>query len=421
MSVQVTELPSGLRVVTDEMPYLETASLGVWVDAGSRHERAHEQGLSHLLEHMAFKGTRRRSAQAIAEEVEAAGGDLNAATGVEQTAYYAHLLASDAGLVVDILADILTDSTFAADELEREKGVILQEISAVEDTPDDLVFDIFNETAFPDQPIGRPILGTPDGVSAFDRSAIHGYLGEHYSAPRMVFGAAGGVEHARMVDEVARRFESVEAARDVPAVARASYVGGEHRRKRRLGQAHIVVGWEGLPYHHPDHYALQVFANAAGGGMSSRLFQEVRERRGLAYSIYSFNWAYADTGLFGFYAATAAADTAELMPVALDALAGATADLSEAEVQRAKAQMKVSLLAATESATSRSEQIARQLLAFGRIVSKEEMIDRVETLSVSDIRAAGARALRSAPTVSAVGPVAKVMTPDRIAARVGAG
>ncbi len=421
MSLEITTLSSGLRVVTDRMAHMETASLGVWVGAGSRHEASHEQGLSHLLEHMAFKGTRRRSARAIAEEIEAAGGDLNAATGVEQTAYYAHVLAADTGLALDILADILTESTFDRDELEREKGVILQEIGAVEDTPDDLVFDLFNATAFPEQPIGRAILGTPAGVAAFDRDSIGRYLANHYLGRGMIVGAAGAVDHARIVDEAGARFASLGAGHPGPLAASARYIGGDKRLKRRLEQAHIVVGWEGVPYTDPTHYALQVFANAVGGGMSSRLVREVRERRGLAYSIYTLPWAYSDTGRFGFYAATGARDIPDLMPVAIDALAAATEDLSEDEVRRAKAQMKVSLLAALESPTARSEQIARQLLAFDRVLSRDEMIDRVEALGLDDIKAAGRKALRTPPTVSAIGPVAKVLTPDRVAARIGGG
>ena len=401
------------------MVHVETASLGVWVAAGSRHEANDEQGLSHLLEHMAFKGTRRRSARAIAEEIESAGGDLNAATGVEQTAYYAHVLAADTGLAIDILADILTDSTFDREELEREKGVILQEIGAVEDTPDDLVFDLFNAAAYPEQPLGRAILGTPEGVSGFDRDRIGAYLSNHYRGGAMVVGAAGAVDHQRILDEASAKFGAVTKAVASPIALPAHYVGGERRLKRRLEQAHIVVGFEGLAYDAAHHYALQVFANAVGGGMSSRLFQEVREKRGLAYTIYSFNWAYCDTGLFGFYAATGARDVAELMPVALDCLAAATQDLSEAEIRRAKAQMKVSLLAALESPGSRSEQIARQLLAFDRVLTREEMIARVEALSLADIRAAGAKALASPATVASIGPVSKVMTPDRIAARLG--
>jgi len=419
MSVEITTLPSGLRVVTDRMAHVETASLGVWVAAGSRHEAQDEHGLSHLLEHMAFKGTRRRSAHAIAEEIESAGGDLNAATGVEQTAYYAHVLAADTGLALDILSDILTESTFDREELEREKGVILQEIGAVEDTPDDLVFDLFNAVAFPEQPLGRAILGTPEGVSGFDRDNIGTYLKNHYLGGTMVVGAAGAVEHQNIVEDVAKRFTGITGAPPQPAEAQARYAGGERRLKRKLEQAHIVVGFEGCSYQSPDHYAFQVFANAVGGGMSSRLFQEVREKRGLAYSIYAFNWSYSDTGLLGFYAATGASDVAGLMPVALDCLAAATQDLSEAEVHRAKAQMKVSLLAALESTGARSEQIARQLLAFGRVLTRQEMIAQVEALRLEDIRAAGAKALASYPTVASIGPVAKVMTPDRIRDRLG--
>ncbi|WOJ88227.1 pitrilysin family protein [Methylocapsa polymorpha] len=420
MSVEITTLASGLRVVTDRMAHLETASLGVWVGAGSRHEGAHEHGLSHLLEHMAFKGTRRRSARAIAEEIESAGGDLNAATSTEHTAYYAHVLAEDAPLALDILADILTESTFDATELEREKGVILQEIGAVEDTPDDLVFDIFNASAFPGQPIGRPILGTAAQVAKFGRDAIGAYLDAHYLSDAIVIGAAGAIEHDRIRDEAEKCFGGLSVDRIEANQAPARYLGGDIRLKRRLEQAHVVIGFEGLPYGHDDFYAMQVFANAVGGGMASRLFQEVREARGLAYSIHAFHWGYSDVGLFGFYAATGRKDVAELMPVALDCLGEAAQTLSESEVRRAKAQMKVSLLAALESPAARAEQIARQLMAFDRVLTREEIIARIDSLDLAQIRAAGARALGSAPTVAAIGPVAKVFSPDRIAERLRA-
>jgi predicted Zn-dependent peptidase len=421
MSVEITKLPSGLRIVTDAMPHLETASLGVWIGAGSRHERANEHGLSHLLEHMAFKGTGRRSARDIAEEIETAGGDLNAATSTEHTAYYAHVLAEDAPLALDILADILTDSTFDPTELEREKGVILQEIGAVEDTPDDLVFDMFNATAFPDQPIGRPILGTKEHVAAFERDAIGSYLQTHYRSGATVIGAAGAVDHAAIRDAADRLFTRLPKAQGEVAQPPAAYKGGDRRVRRRLEQAHIAIGFEGVAYGDEDFYALQVFTNIVGGGMSSRLFQEVRENRGLAYSIHSFHWGYSDAGLFGFYAATGAKDVSELMPVALDCLGGAAETLSEAEVRRAKAQMKVSLLAALESPAARAEQLARQVIAFGRVLSREEIIAKIDTLEVDRIRKVAARTLRSAPTVAAIGPVAKVFSPDRIALRLHGG
>ena len=417
MTIEITTLPSGLRIITDAMRDLETASLGVWIGAGSRHETESEHGLSHLLEHMAFKGTTRRSARAIAEEIEAAGGDLNAATSTESTAYYARVLASDTGLALDILADILTSSTFDAQELEREKSVILQEIGAVEDTPDDLVFDMFSEAAYPGQPIGRTILGTPERVSGFDRSAIEAYLGRHYAAPVAIVAAAGAVEHARIVEEAGERFSAL-APRQASAPTPAVYRGGEILLKRRLEQTHLVVGFEGRSFHDEEEFALHVFCNAVGGGMSSRLFQDVREERGLAYSIYSFHWPYVDTGLFGFYAATAPGDVRDLMPVAIDCMSAAAADLRQDEMERAKAQMKVSLLTALESSSARAEQIARQHLAYGRVLPRDEIIGRIDRLTLDDVRRAGARALKSAPTVSAIGDVSKVMSQARVAERL---
>lgn len=419
MNARVTTLPSGLRIVTDRLAHLQTAALGVWIGAGSRHERPSEHGLSHLLEHMAFKGTRRRTAREIAEEIEAAGGDLNAATSTEYTSYYAHVLAEDVPLALDIIADILTDSTFDAAELEREKGVILQEIGAVEDTPDDLVFDLFNACAFPDQPIGRPILGTAEQVSRFERDAIGAYLNAHYCCRATVVSAAGAVDHDRICDEAEKRFARLSIRQALQDHPPALYRGGDLRLKRRLEQAHIVIGFEGLPYGHDDFYAMQIFSNAVGGGMSSRLFQEVREVRGLAYSIHSFHWGYSDAGLFGFYAASGRKDLCELIPVALDCLAEAAQSLSETEIRRAKAQMKVSLLAALESPASRCEQIARQLMAFDRILSREEIIVQIDDLDIARIRRAGARALKTPPTIAAIGPVTKVPAPDRIAERLG--
>ncbi|HEY8005965.1 MAG TPA: pitrilysin family protein [Methylocella sp.] len=418
MSVEITTLPSGLRIATERMAHLETASLGVFVGAGSRHERANEHGLSHLLEHMAFKGTRRRSARDIAEEIETAGGDLNAATSTEHTAYYAHVLAADVPLALDILADILTDSTFDSVELEREKGVILQEIGAVEDAPDDLVFELLNATAFPDQPIGRPILGTKERVSGFGREAISTYLDSHYRTGVTVIGAAGAVDHATICAEAERCFGRLSSQGVETKTAPARYQGGDTRLRRRLEQAHVAIGFEGTSYAHEDFYAMQIFASAVGGGMSSRLFQEVREARGLAYTIHAFHWGYSDTGVFGFYAATSAKDVGELLPVALDCLGQAAMNLSDAEIRRAKAQMKVSLFVALESPGARCEQIARQLMAFDRVLTRDEIVAAIDRLEVTQIRAAGARALRSPPAVAAIGPVAKAFTPERIASRL---
>jgi predicted Zn-dependent peptidase len=419
VSVKITTLPSGLRVLSDAMPHLETTAIGIWVGSGSRHESEVQHGLSHFLEHMAFKGTRRRSARDIAEEIESAGGDLNAATSTEQTAYYARVLAADTPLALDILADILTDSSFDEAEIAREKQVVLQEIAAVDDTPDDLVYELLTQAAYPGQPVGRPILGTAETVTALTRKALTDYVETHYRADNMIVAAAGAVEHDRFVADVGRHFGHLTPAAAAPSPA-ALYRGGDFRLKRRLEQAHITVGFEGFSFHDPAHYAAHVFSHAAGGGMSSRLFQTVREERGLAYAIHSFDWTYEDTGLFGFYAATAASNIAELMPVALDCLAEATESLTEAEVSRAKAQLKVSLLTALESSSARAEQIARQHLAFGRIIPREEIVAKIDAITVADARRAGAAMLATTPTVAAVGPVSKVPAPDQIAARFGA-
>jgi predicted Zn-dependent peptidase len=417
MAVESTELPSGLRVVTDAMQGLETASLGVYFEAGARSESEAEQGLSHLLEHMAFKGTARRDARAIAEAIESAGGDLNAATSVESTAYYARVLREDCGLALDVLADILTNSLFDPRELEREKDVILQEIAALQDTPDDLVFDLFNAAAFPDQPIGRAILGTPEGVRRFDRNAIKTYLKKHYGAQTCVVAAAGAVDHARICDEVSEKFAGLPAfaPKKLPP---ARYVGGETIVSKRLEQTQVVVGFQGLSFADPENYAAHIFANAVGGGMASILFQEVRETRGLAYSIAAFHWSYLDTGLFGFEAATGGRNVRELVKVSLDALAEAAHGLKEADMARAKAQTKVALLTALESSSARAEQIARQTMIFGRVLPRQEMIARIDGLDLADVRAAGARLLRSAPTVAILGATAKAPGAADVSARL---
>ena len=416
MTIKVTTLPSGLRIVTHAMREIETVSLGIWIGAGARNETQNEHGISHLLEHMAFKGTKRRSALAIAEEMESAGGDVNAATSVEYTSYQARLLAQDSGLALDILADILTQSTFEPDELEKEKSVIIQEIGEALDTPDDLIFDLFNDAAYPDQPIGRPILGTPQTVSSFDADALRHYLARNYAKPSAVIAAAGALEHERIVDESAQRFDSLPDLYDAPPSA--TYRGGDVTMKRKLEQTHVVIGFESASYNDPVTYAAHVFSNVVGGGMSSRLFQEVREKRGLAYTIYSFQWGYADSGLFGFYAAASHKDVPELVSVAVDCIAAAANDLTESEMQRAKAQAKVSLLTALESPAARADQIARQLLAFNRLVSREEMIERIDALTLEEVREAGRAALRTAPTVAVVGDIKKAPNAQMIARRL---
>jgi predicted Zn-dependent peptidase len=414
VSVRVTRLPSGLSVVTETTPHVKTAAIGVFVAAGSRYERAGEHGLSHFIEHMAFKGTRRRNAREIAEAIENVGGDLNAETGVERTSYFARVLGSDAELAVDVIGDLLTESAFDREELEREKNVIIQEIGSVEDTPDDLVFDLLTATAWPDQPIGRPILGTREGVEAFDRAAIDDYLGRRYSAGATIVAAAGAVEHDHIVALVQSRLEKLPAAQ-APTEPQAAYRGGETKVRRRLEQTHVVVGFEGRPASAPDHDAAQVFAAAAGGGMSSRLFQEVREKRGLAYSIYGFHWDFMDTGLFGFYAGAADRDATEVVAASLDCLAEAAHGLDETDIRRVKAQMKVSLVTAFEQPAARVHQLSRQIQIYGRPFSFDEILARVDAVTVEEVRKTGAAMLRSSPAVAAIGAVGKVPGQAKIA------
>jgi predicted Zn-dependent peptidase len=404
MSVEVTRLPSGLAVVTDRMEHLESASLGVWVGAGSRDEKPDEHGISHLLEHMAFKGTSRRTARQIAETVEAVGGDLNAATSVESTGYFARVLKADVPLALDVLADILSDPTFDPEELRREQNVIVQEIGATEDAPDDLVFDRLQETAFPNQPVGRSILGTPDTVRSFNAARLRSYLTRNYRAPDMLIAAAGAVEHQRIVEEAEKRFASF-AGPAGPAPEPARFSGGTRVETRDLEQVHIAMALEGVAVKHPDLYSMQVFTSALGGGMSSRLFQEVREIRGLCYTIHAFHMPYSDIGMFGLYAGTDETDAPELMRVVIDQIGNATETLNEAEVNRAKAQMKAGLLMALESSEARIGQLARQMLAYGRPIPLEEIVAKVDAVTVESARAAG-RALvnRGRPAIAALGP-----------------
>jgi predicted Zn-dependent peptidase len=401
MSVEVTTLPSGITVVTDRMPHLETASLGVWAASGSRDERHDEHGISHLLEHMAFKGTRRRTARQIAEEIEAVGGDLNAATGAESTAYYARVLKADVPLALDVLADILSDPTFDREELIREQNVIVQEIGAVADTPDDLIFEHLQEIAFPDQPLGRSILGTSKTVRSFDGGKLRDYLGRNYRAPDMVVAAAGAVDHAAVLAETERRFSSFSGPAS-PTPEPAKFGGGAHVEKRELEQVHIALALPGVSVTDPSLYSVQVFTNVLGGGMSSRLFQEARERRGLCYSIYSFHMPYTDVGMFGLYAGTDAADTSELMRLIVDEIASTAETLSEPEVARAKAQMKAGLLMALESSGARIEQMARQLITRGRPIPVDELVEKVEAVTVESARAAGRSLITGGKMATAV-------------------
>ncbi len=419
-NVEITTLKNGMMIVTDRMEHLESAALGVWVKAGSRDERPGEHGISHLLEHMAFKGTSSRTARDIAVQIENVGGDVNAATSVETTSFYARVLKDDVPLAVDILADILTDSLFDETELAREQHVILQEIGAAQDSPEDVVFDQFQSTAFANQALGRPIMGTPETVKSFGANSLRQYLGDHYHGSNMVLAASGAVDHDAIVKMAESRFSGFDKTSTREPEA-GIYHGGQMRLQKDLMEAQIVLGFEGRAYHARDFYASQVLSTLMGGGMSSRLFQEVREKRGLCYSVYAFHWGFSDTGLFGIHAATESSDIPELVPLILEQLRQAGERIEQDELDRARAQISAGLMMSLESPASRAGQIARQILLFGRPISNEELMDRLNALSVERLRDLAARLFsESNPTIAAIGPIEQLPSHSEIAAQLGA-
>jgi predicted Zn-dependent peptidase len=419
MSTHETRLSNGLRVVTHRMPHLETVSMGMWVGVGARHEAVSQHGISHLLEHMAFKGTRRRSARDIAEEIEAVGGELNAATSLETTAYFARVLAADTELGLDILADILLNPRHAVSELERERDVILQEIAATRDSPDEIAYELLQEAAFPDQSIGRPILGTAASVKGFGTPDLRKFMKANYGAKRMVLSAAGKIDHDRLVRHAEALFGDMNGGKG-GRFEPARYGGGTRSSSKPFEQSHLLLAFEGPPYGAADYYAAQVFSSLFGGGISSRLFQEVRERRGLCYSVYSSYWALADTGLFGIHAATGQEMMEKLIEVVSAELRRAAAEApTEAETARAKAQIKAGILMGLESSSARAEYMARQLLLFDRLIDTKEIVDRIDAVTPDAARAIAARLLtQSRPSVTIVGAGRKGATYARTAERL---
>lgn len=417
MTVSLTTLDNGLRVVSHEMPHLQTVSLGVWINAGARNEALEEHGIAHFLEHMAFKGTNRRSALEIAEEIESAGGDINAATGMEMTSYFARVLKDDTALALDVLADILLEPRFDAEEIERERQVVIQEIGASLDDPADLVFDLAQQCAFPDQPLGRPILGTISSVSAISPTMIQSYRDAHYGAHEMVLAAAGAIDHDRLVQLAGEAFGRFSSRPRRPATPGA-YRGGFTCRDKDLEQTHLVFAFRSPGYTDDAFYTAQVLSNILGGGMSSRLFQEVRERRGLCYSIGTFSSSYADTGLIGVYAATSPGLTEELVAVLTGELTRFAGDVHEDETVRARAQLKAGLLMSLENSAMRADQIARQLLAFGRVIPIEEVAEKVDAVDCAALSGLAAQLFSSAqPVYSAVGALDGLTPFEKVAER----
>ncbi len=419
MTPEISNLSNGLTVVTDPMPGLESAAVGVWVNTGTRNEAPVEMGISHMLEHMAFKGTERRSARVIAEEIEAVGGILNAYTSREQTAFHARVLKNDVPVALDIIADILIRPTFEAGELERERQVVLQELGQARDTPDDIIFDHLQSAMFQNQAMGWPILGEEATVGAFSQQMLRDYMAANYRAGAMTLIASGAVEHGAMVRLAEDLFAQLKPGA-IPAPAAARYTGGEFRQEEELEQAHLAFALPGLANADPDFFVGQIYATALGGGTSSRLFQEAREKRGLCYSIYAFANGFQDSGFLGIYAGTGEKEAGEIAAVVAGEMQAMAANLTEAEVARARAQIKVSLLMGLERPGSRAEQIACQLFALGRLQPPAEIVAQLDAIDAAQVRGYAARVMQSAvPAMAAIGPVSRLESHARFAGRFG--
>lgn len=419
MDIEISTLSNGLTIITDPMPQLESAALGVWVNTGTRNETANVMGVSHMLEHMAFKGTVRRSARQIAEEMEAVGAYLNAYTSREQTAFHARALKGDVPLAIDILADILTSPTFAQNELERERQVVLQEIGQAHDTPDDIIFDHLQTVTYPNQPMGYPILGTDETVNAFTREHLMSYMSETYRSESMVLVASGAVNHAQIVNLAEEKFSHLITGKRPDAMP-ARYSGGDMRVIDDLEQAHVTYAFQGIANADPETYAAQVYVTALGGGMSSRLFQEVREKRGLCYSIYAFSHGFSDSGIIGVYAGTSEADAGELSAVIAGEMASLAETVSEEEVARAKAQLKSGLLMGMERPAGRAEAISGQFFTHGRVLSVQEVMEKLAEVDAAAVRRFATKIMESTkPGLAAIGPLARLESYETFAHRFG--
>lgn len=417
MTTKLHTLSNGFRVVTEHMPGLESAALGIWVDAGGRHERSAQNGIAHFLEHMAFKGTTRRSALQIAEAIEDVGGYINAYTSREVTAFYARVLKGDVPLAMDVISDIVLNPVFDPAEIEVERGVILQEIGQALDTPDDVIFDWLQERAYPDQPIGRTILGAEERVKGFSRDDLAGFVSEHYRPDQMVLSAAGGIDHDEIVRLAEDLFGHMSPGQDT-GYEPAKFQGGEYRTVKKLEQAHFALGFEGPSYSDPDIYTAQIYTSALGGGMSSRLFQEVREKRGLCYTIYAQAGAYADTGMTTIYAGTSGSQIGELAEITIDELKRAAEDMTSEEIARARMQMKAGLLMGLESPSNRAERQARMLSIWKRIPDLHETVERIDAVSDANVRGFAEQMASVARSALALyGPVSDAPTLDALQER----
>ena len=417
MSIGFDTLPNGVRIITEHMPSLKSAAVGIWVSAGGRHERQDQNGIAHFLEHMAFKGTSRRSALQIVEEIENVGGYINAYTSREVTAYFARVLENDVSLALDVITDILLNPVFHPNEIETERGVILQEIGQTRDTPDDVIFEWLQERSYLEQSMGRSILGSPERVQQFSQTDLLNFVGEHYGPERLILSAAGAVNHSEIM-VLADQHLGQLSPRDVCRVEPASFTSGEVRVDKTLEQAHFALSFESPGYRDDAIFKAQIYAIALGGGMSSRLFQEIRERRGLCYAIYAQIGAYSDTGTMTIYAGTSEERIRELSTVIIDEIKRMADTINEQEVLRARAQMKAGLLMGLESPSGRAERLARLVQIWDRVPSLDETIEKIDAVTTAKIREfAEYMAEQSPMTLALYGPIANAPTYDALQQR----
>lgn len=413
-----TVLSNGLYVLTDSMPQVQTVSVVLRVKVGSRHEADNQNGISHFLEHMAFKGTKTRTAKQIAEEFDAIGGVFNAYTSREFTVYYAKVLKEDLTTAVDILADIVQNSTFAEDELEKERNVILQEIAQTNDTPDDIIFDHHQATAYPDQPLGRSILGTPELVSAFTREDLNKYVNDNYHGNQLYLSAAGYISHEQFVNLAKTHFADLPKEVVNHSITN-KYQGGENYTEKDLEQIHYIMSFPGYSYMGDEHYTQHMLASILGGSMSSRLFQEIREKHGLAYSVYAFASAFEDCGTFGVYAGAAPEEVEKLVPLLCQELFKAAENITTEEIDRAKTQVKAGLLMGMESTQFRAETLGRDFAVYDRYISIDEVLEKINAINGKQLQDMMGTILEcKEPTISALGKLQHLESYETTVARL---
>lgn len=402
MTARLHRLPNGITVAVEPMPGFETLAVGLYADVGSRSEPEGLSGLAHMVEHMVFKGAGSRDARAIAEAIEDKGGSINAWTARDHTVFHTRTLAEDLELGLELIADLVRAPHFHAEELEREKQVVLAELGEARDTPDDIIFDHLSSASYTGQSLGMPVLGDEASIAAIDVAALNSWIGEQYRPDRLVVAAAGKVDEDALLSIVERRFGDLAAQASAKPEA-ATFTSGTRHDRRRFDQMHLAFAYQAPAYCDADLHAMALFTSAVGGGMSSRLFQELREQRGLAYSVYAWAQPFADTGMFGVYCAAQQEKGAEAFTLAREVLARTAETLDQTELDRAKAQAKAGLLMGLESIATRCDHLGRQIQIHGRIVPPAETVALIDAVTIEDARRAGQAALSGPMSVASVG------------------